>query len=169
MMRRILLMAIKMNSAFRKAESRTAKNKTSFRPKSRNPGFGKSEVQTAEKRTEIILIRIILRTVILIHLSIHQRQRKLKRRHGGRHNYPLLATSYMNNNPDYIPKLISYVQCSTAPYLKLGSETMPMPKMHSALTPTLMTLTSTDTTMVIPERFMDRYSAAPALYTAMNG
>lgn len=29
------------------------------------------------KRTEIILIRIILRTVILIHLSIHQRQRKL--------------------------------------------------------------------------------------------
>lgn len=46
----------------------------------------------------------------------------------GRHNYPLLATSYMNNNPDYIPKLISHVQCSTAPYLKLGRETLPMPK-----------------------------------------
>ena len=48
-----------------------------------------------------------------------------------RHNYPLLSTSYMNNNPDYIQELISYVQCNTAPYLKLGSETMPMPKMQA--------------------------------------
>lgn len=44
MMRRILPMASKMNSAFRKPESRTAKNKTPLRPKSRNPGFGKPEV-----------------------------------------------------------------------------------------------------------------------------
>ena len=36
----------------------------------------------------IILIRIILRTVILIHLSIHQRQRKLLRQCGSRSTTP---------------------------------------------------------------------------------
>ena len=43
----------------------------------------------------------------------------------------MLATSYMNNNPNYIPELISHVQCSTAPYLKLSSETIPMPKVQA--------------------------------------
>ena len=43
----------------------------------------------------------------------------------------MLATSYINNNPDYIPELISHVQCSTAPYLKLSSETIPMPKVQA--------------------------------------
>ena len=48
-----------------------------------------------------------------------------------RHDYPLLATSYMNNNPNYIPELISHMQCSTAPYLKLSSETIFMPKVQA--------------------------------------
>ena len=46
-------------------------------------------------------------------------------------DYPLLAMSYMNDDPDCILELICHVLCSTAPNLKIGSETIPTPKVQA--------------------------------------
>ena len=46
-------------------------------------------------------------------------------------DYPLLAMSYMNDDPDCILELICHVLCSTAPDMKIGSETIPTPKVQA--------------------------------------
>ena len=45
-------------------------------------------------------------------------------------DYPLLAMSYMNDDADCILELICHVLCSTAPDMKIGSETIPTPKVQ---------------------------------------
>ena len=46
-------------------------------------------------------------------------------------DYPLLAMSYMNDDPDCILELICHVLCCTAPDMKIGSETIPTPKVQA--------------------------------------
>ena len=60
----------------RKAKACMAGIRTAIRPKTGRLESGKTAFMAFQNRTGIIIIRIILRTVILIHLSIHQRQRK---------------------------------------------------------------------------------------------